>query len=243
MPQNYNQILWGEGVAYVAGVKLFEIQELIINFGLNVMEAPKGDGGGNIVIPTTQPISGRAGFLGLNSSNISSLTGGSSATGTKKRIRGEELSVSSNTVTCSQTPIENTLEVIRKGSGYQPLKRVSGSPAAADEYSISGTTITFYTGAFADATIMEVSYIYADAADGETLSFDPGDLPSSFELYGTLRTKELYTDTLADIVIYAAKCDRTGEITLGGAIGNISTHSFDFNIRIDSDGDFEIYFP
>jgi hypothetical protein len=244
MPQNLNQILWGEGVAFIDGVELFEIQELAINFGLESISAPKGDGGGNIVIPTSQPVTGRAGFLGSNASVIAALTGGSITSGaTRKRKRSEELSVSSNTVTASETPITNSMRVIEKGASKQPLKQVSGAPSSADEYQVSGTTITFNTGTFADTTVIEVSYIYADAADGETLSFNPTDLPSSFELQGALRTKELFTDVKGDLAILAAKCERTGEFGLGGAVGNISTPGFDFSIRIDNDGDLQLFFP
>lgn len=243
MAQNLSQIMWGEGVAFLDGYELFEIQELIINFGLNTLEAVKGDGGGNIVIPTNQPITGRAGFLGLNAATFSKLTGGSSATGTKKRIREEELTVSTNTVTTSQTPIANTMRVIEQGANKQPLKQVSGTPAEDDEYQISGTTITFKTGTFSDGTIMVVSYIYADAANGETVQIGTTDLPSSFELYGSLRTKEKFSNVKSDIIIYAAKCERTGEFGMGSAVGSVSTPGFDFNVEVDNPGDLEIYFP
>lgn len=235
--------MWGEGVAFLDGYELFEIQELLVNFGLNALEAVKGDGGGNIVIPTNQLITGRAGFLGLNAATFAKLTGGSSATGTKKRIREEELTVSTNTVTTSQTPIVNTMRVIEEGSNKQPLKQVSGAPSADDEYQVSGTTITFNAGAFADGTTIVVSYIYSDGADGETVQIGATDLPSSFELYGSLRTKEKFSNVKGDIIIYAAKCERTGEFSMGSAVGNISTPGFDFNVEIDNPGDLEIYFP
>jgi len=242
MAQNLNQLLWGEGVAFVGGKELFEIQELSISFALTTLTAQKGDAGGSIVIPTGQPITGRAGFLGMNAALLATLTGASSATGTIKRIREEQLTVSSNAVTASQTPIANTMRVVEQGSNNVPLKQVS-SPSSADEYSVSGTTITFNTGTFADSTVMVVSYFYTDGADGETVTIDPTDLPSSFELYGSLRTKEKFAGTKGDVILYAAKCERTSEFGLGGANGSISTPGFDFNIENDNSGDLKIYFP
>jgi hypothetical protein len=243
MAQNLNQILWGEGVVFVDNKEAFDVQEVTLTIGMETMEALKGDGGGSIVEPTAQPISGRINFLGLNSSLLATLTGGSVSSGTKKRIRSEQLTVSSNAVTTSQTPIANTLRVVEVGSNKIPLKQVSGSPSANDEYSVSGTTITFNTGAFSNGTIISVSYFYDDNADGETLSIDPGDLPDNFELYASLRTRELFGGTKGDIIVKAAKCQRTSEMTMGASIGNISTPGFDFNVRIDAAGDFQIYFP
>lgn len=242
MAENLNQIMWGEGIAFAGGKELFDIQEITINFGITGIQFQKGDGGANVFIPTGQPLTGRAGFLGLNAALLATLTGGSTATGTKKRIRSEELSVSTNTVTASQTPIANTMRVIRKGASYQPLKQVA-SPANDDEYSVSGTTITFNTGAFADAVVIQVSYVYSDGANGETLTLDPNDLPSNFELYAALRTREEFSQTKADVVAYFSSVDRNGDFGLGGSIGNASVPGFDFNINNNASGDVEIYFP
>lgn len=243
MGQNLNQILWGEGVAYLDGKELFEIQELAITFGLESLQAVKGDGGGNIVIPTNQPLTGRAGFLGINAAILAELTGATTSTGTKKRIRKEQQTVSSNAITLDNTPIANTMRVVEDGALKIPLRQVSGSPAAADEYQLSTATLTFNTGTFANGTVINVWYIYTDGADGETSQLAPGALPGAFELYGSLRTKELFGDTKDDLIFYAAKCERTSEFALGGAIGNISVPGFDFNIRIDNNGDFDVYWP
>lgn len=242
MAENLNQILWGEGVAFLAGKELFEIQNLSLNVGMSTIEAAKGDGGGQIIIPTNQPITGRAEFLGINASVLAALTGGASATGTYKRIRSEALTVGTDTITTSETPITNTLRVVAQGSNNQPLKQVA-SPSADDEYSVSGTTITFNSGAFADGTVINVSYFYNDASNGETLTIGPDDLPNSFELWGSLRTKELFSDVKGDVLFKAAKCERTSEMSFGGSIGNISVPGFDFNVRIDTEGDLEVYFP
>jgi hypothetical protein len=243
MAENLNQIMWGEGVAFIGGKEAFEVQELSINFGLSILTAQKGDAGGAISIPTGQPITGRANFLSMNAALLATLTGGSSATGTKKRIRGENLTVASNAVTASETPITNTMRIIEQGANNVPLKQVAGAPAAADEYSVSGTTITFNTGTFANGIIIEASYFYTDGADGETVTIEPTDLPDSFELYGSIRTKDKFAGTKGDIVIYAAKCERTSEIAINSGVGNIATPGFDFNIEVDNSGDLLIYFP
>jgi len=242
MAENLSQVMWGEGVAFIDGKELFEIQNLSINFGLDVLSAKKGDGGGDIIIPVNQPITGRAEGLSLNAAVLAELTGGSSATGTRTRIRSENLSVSTDTVTCSQTPITNTLRVIEQAANSQPLKQVSSSPSA-DEYTVSGTTITFNASAFEDDVVIEVSYLYDVAGSGETFSLDVTDLPSTFELYGTLRTKELFDGDKGDVTIYAAKCQRTGAVTIGGAKDSLSLIGFDFNIEIALSSDFNITFP
>lgn len=242
MAQNLNQVFYGEGVAFVDGYELFEIQELTLTLGMETLTAKKGDGGGDITIPSSQPISGRCGFLGVNATVMSTLTGGAVATGRQVRIRNEELTVASNAVTLSQTAIPNTLRIVEKGSGKKPLKRVS-SPAAADEYSVSTTTVTLNTGTFADGVVIVASYFYADASNGETLSIGPGDLPDSFEIRGSLRTKELFGDVRGDITFYAAKCERTSEMGFGSTVGNFATPGFDFNVRIDNESDFQIFFP
>jgi len=243
MAENLNQIMWGEGVAFIGGKEAFEIQELALQFGLETITGRKGDSGGNIVEITGQPITGRLGFLGFNASLMATLTGGASATGTVKRIREESLTVATNAVTTSQTPITNTMRVVESGSNKIPLLQVSGAPAAADEYQISGTTITLNTGTFSDGTIMKVSYFYLDAADGETLTIDPTDLPDSFELYASIRTREKFGGTKGDAVIYAAKCKRTGEFAFGSGIGDFTSFGFDINIEIDNAGDLLVYFP
>lgn len=242
MAENKNQILWGEGVVFIGGKELFEVQELALNFGINTLTAQKGDGGSQIVIPTGQPITGRCGFLGINSATLAVLTGATAASGANyKRIRSEELTVASDAVTTTETPIAATLRVVEKGANKVPLQQVASSPDAG-EYTVSGTTIGFNASQFADGVKILVSYIYADT-EGETVTFSPDTLPDSFALWGTLRSKELFGDVTGDVIIYAAKCDRTSEFGLGGSIGNISTPGFDFNIRVDTEGDLEFYFP
>lgn len=242
MAENLNQILWGEGVAFIDGNETFDIQEISLNFGLNTLNFTKGDGGSQVVIPTGQPITGRAGFLGLNSAILATLTGGSSAAGTVKRIRSEALTVSSDAVTTSQTAITNTLRVVESGANKTPLKQVSSSPSSG-EYTVSGTTITFNASQFEDGVVINVSYLYTDGSAGETVTIDPSDLPSNFELYATLRTRQEFSQVKGDIVIYCSSVDRTGEFTMGGSIGNVSTPGFDFNVNNNTSGDVEIYFP
>lgn len=243
MPSNQKNILWGEGVVFADGIELFDAQELSVNFGINNLSAPKGDGGGNINVSSGQPITGRINFLGMNASVLSLLTGGIVATGTTKRIRGEELTVASNAVTTSQTAIVNTLYVVEKGGNKIPLKRLaSGSPSAADEFSVSGTTITLNTGTFADGAKILASYFYLDGSNGETVSLAPNSLPDEFELMGSVRAKEAFGGTKGDMIFKAAKCTRTSEFGVGGTNGNITIPGFDFEIRIDNQGDFEAYF-
>ncbi len=236
-----NQIMWGEGIVFVDGVEAFDVQELAFNFGVEVLEAVKGDGGGNIRIPTNQPISGRCGMLGLNGPLFNKLTGASSVTGTKKRIRSEAISKVGNDLTLAQnTAIEETLRVVASGSNNLPLTRVASSPAVG-QYSFAAGVVTLNAGQ--TETEFVVSYIYTDSVNGETSQFSANSLPASFALWGSLRTKELFGNTTDDLIIYAGKCERVSEFSMGGQIGAISTPGFDFSCRVDSEGDFEVYWP
>lgn len=242
MGLNLNNYMWGVGKAFAGGKPLPEMQEIGINIGMEVLSATKGDGGGKITEPTSQPITGRINFLGMNSAIFALLTGGAVSTGSVKRVRNTQKTVSSNAISLSNTPILNTLEIVENGSSKVPLKRVA-SPAANDEYSISGTTVTFNTGAFADDTVILVSYFYDDTSNGETVKIDPGDLPDSFEVYASVRTREGYAGTLGDVVIYAAKCTRTSEFNMGASNSDIAQPGFDFEVRIDTADDFKVTFP
>ena len=235
-----NQVFWGEGVAFVDGVEVFEVQELVFNFGIEVLEALKGDGGGNIRVPTRQPISGRCGFLGMNAPLFAKLTGATNATGYRKRVRGEAQTKVTNDVTLANTPIANTVRIVADGANKLPLTQVSATPQVG-EYTISGDTITLNASQTEDDFLID--YVYVDGANGLTATIAPNSLPDSFELIGTLRTKELFADSKDDIVVYAAKCERTSEFTMGSQNGQISTPGFDFSVRIDSSGDFEVTFP
>lgn len=236
----YNQILWGEGVAFADGVELFEIQNLIVNFGVDVIEGVKGDGGGNIIVPVSQPISGRAEFLGMNPDNFAILTGASNATGRYVRVRQEAQTKSTNTITLSNTPLSNSERVIASGANKIPLKRVAATPAVG-EYTISGDTITL--NASQSESDFLIDYIYSDGSNGITSTFGPSTLPSSFEMIGTLRTKELFGDTTNDLVFKATKCERTSEFGLGAANRAFANPGFDFNIRVDSSGDLIVSWP
>ena len=242
MPENLHQSMWGEGVAFIGGKEGYDVQNLMINLGLESISFRKGDAGGNAVVNTGQPITGRLEFKGINAALLATLTGGSSATGTRTRIREEALTVATDAVTASQTPIANTMRVVEQGSNNVPLKQVAASPET-DEYTVSGTTITFNASAFEDGIIIMVSYFYVAGAAGETVTIDPTDLPGSFELQGSVRTKEHFADTKSDIIFYAAKCVRTSEIPLGGPVGDFGGIGFDFNIELDNSGDFLVYFP
>lgn len=239
MAANQNITLWGEGVIFVDGKELFEAQEVSLEIGAETISAPKGDAGGSITEIVNQPITGRVSFLGLNASILSALTGGTVSTGTIKRIRNEKLTKSTNTLTTSQTPIANTLRVVPAGANKQPLKQVASAPQVG-EYSVSGTTITL--NASQPESDFYVSYFYEDSGNGETVNLDPAQLPNEFELYASLRGKEQFSGAKMDVIVYAAKCQRTSGLSIGTTKGNFSAPGFDFSVRIDSPDDFKITF-
>lgn len=237
MTNDQNPFIYGEAVAFAGGEKLHEIQNGSINFGLKNIEAQKGDGGGQIVVPTNQELSGHVDFLGLTPAAFALLTNATNSTGTIKRIRRTLKTKASDAITLSNTPITNTLEVIPAGSNKSPLTEVASSPAVG-QYSVSGTTVTL--NASQTETTFYVAYLYSDASNSLTSKISPDALPDEFELYLTFRGKDLYPGTKGDMVIYAAKCTRTSELTLGAGNGAHATPGFDFSIRIDSADDFSL---
>lgn len=234
-----NYVMWGEGVAHVDGVELFDVQNLSVTFGVEVIEAVKGDGGGKIRLPVGSDLNGRCEFLGLNAEMLGVLAGTTSAVGTVKRIRNEEQSKSTNTVTLANTPLANSVRIVADGANKVPLKQVAATPAVG-EYSISGAAITLNASQSEDDFI--ISYMYVVAGSGLTARFGPNSLPSSFELLGSLRAKELFSDVKSDLIIKAAKVERTSELNVGAANRAFANPGFDFNIRVDSLGDLELYF-
>lgn len=237
---NQKLFIWGEGVMFVNGEEAQELQEVGLNIGINTIQAPKGDGGGNITVATGQPITGRAVLGAMNPELFAVLTGASNSTGTMKRMHKETLTKATDTLTTSQTPETDTLMVIPVGANKEPLKQVASSPQVG-EYSVSGTTITLNSSQ--PETQFNVSYFYEDSSDGQTTSFGPDDLPDEFELWASMRAKDLWPGTKGDIIINAAKCVRTSEIALGSAVGASAKPGFDFEIRVDNDGDLKVYWP
>lgn len=237
MTNDQNPFIYGEAVCYADGEKLHEIQEGSINFGLVNIEAQKGDGGGKITVPTNQEITGHVGFLGLTSAAFALLTNATNSTGTIKRVRRTLKTKSTNTITLSNSPITNTLEVIPSGSNKAPLTEVASSPAVG-QYSVSGTSITLNASQSEDD--FYVAYLWTDSSNGLTSKISPDALPDEFELYLTFRAKDLYPGTKGDMVIYAAKCSRTSELSIGAGNGANATPGFDFSVRIDSADDFSV---
>ena len=130
--------------------------------------------------------------------------------------------------------------IIPDGANKAPLKKVASAPADG-EYSVSGVTVTL-NAAQADDDFL-CSYFYASAADGLTTTIGKTDLPDDFEVYVSMRAQDLYPGTKGDIIFKCAKCTRTSELNLGPSVGAAAKPGFDFNVRIDSDGDFEMYWP
>jgi len=233
--------MWGEGVAFVDGLESFETQEILFNFGVESLEAAKGDGGGKIREVTQQLLTGRMGFLGMNPDLFGALTGATNAAGTLKRVRNESVTKSTNSLTLAQTNVnDKSLRVVPTGANKQPLSKVASSPAVG-EYSISGNVLTL--NASQTETIFTISYIYTDSSNGIASTVAPGDVPDSFELLSTIRNREQYSDVKGDIIVHALKCVRTSEFGLGASNGQISKPGFDFEIRNDASGDFKVYWP
>lgn len=241
MTDDQKLYLWGEGVMFIAGEMAPELQEVGLSFGVENITDRKGDGGGNINVSTGAPITGRMNLAAISPTLFATLTGGSNAAGTVLRKRPVTLTKSTNTLTLADaTYIVNTLVIIPSGANKAPLKKVASAPAVG-EYSISGTTVTLNASQSEDD--FTVDYFYTDAANGLTTTIEPSDLPDEFEVYTSMRAKDLYPGTKGDVIFYCAKCTRTSELNLGASVGESAKPGFDFDVRIDSSGDFLTYWP
>jgi len=99
MTNDQKHYMWGEGVMFIDGEMIPEVQEVGFNFGVENITDRKGDGGGNINVITGQPITGRISFLGMDPVLFAKLTGGSNAAGTRLRKRPTTVTKSTNTST------------------------------------------------------------------------------------------------------------------------------------------------
>lgn len=233
--------LWGEGRLFLDGNQAFDVQNLGVNFGVDTIQGVRGDGGGQIIIPVGSIITARLEFGSLTAEVFNAITGAAAATGTVKRKRSNTLTKSTNDLTIADaTYVENTLMVVPTGANKNPLKRVASSPAVG-EYTVSSTTITLNASQTEDD--FDVTYFYTDAADGSTSRFSQSSLPSSFELWGSMRHKNPYDKTKNDLVFYAANCDRTSEFGLAAGNRDFAAPGFDANIIVSSSGDLDLYWP
>ena len=236
MPKNKNVILYATGYAFLGDDDLFDITEAQLTLGLDVIEAQLKNSVHTIA--TGQPLRAHLVAAGLNLNLLSRLTGGSVASGSKRKV-DEELTKSADALTLTQTPEDtNHIRIVPVGANKSPLAQVASSPSVG-EYSISGTTVSLNASQSEDD--FRCIYFYTDSTGGDTLSIDPDDLPSSFELFLTVPARDIFPGSDGDLIIEAAKAERTSEITIGGSKGNHQAFELDVNIRNDNNGDFKIY--
>lgn len=231
-----NHILHSSGYCYLGDDDLFDVTDLQVTLGLNIIEAQLKNSVD--AIPTGQPLSGRIQVAGMNIPLLSRLTGGTVSTGSRK-LQKETLTKVSNALTLSQTPNDtDRIRITPVAADIPPLIQVASSPNTG-EYSISGTTVTLNASQSESDFLCE--YFYADASNGQTLALDPSDLPSSFKFMGAVPAKDVFSGVEGWLAIEAAKVQRTSEIVLGASKGNHTPLEFNINILNTTPGDFNIY--
>lgn len=143
------------------------------------------------------------------------LTGNSVSIKTVNIPRVEKgLTISSNTVTLKKTPVVSANITIYKSNAYgenvTKLTKVAGAPASANEFSISGTTVTFFAG-----TTGTVNIFYYESVESEVLESVAGARPifkaNAKCLLQSISNKKLY---MGDIMINA--CNVSPSISFGG---------------------------
>ncbi len=218
--------------------------------GFSVNEEPKmithkgSDGEGDTSWPIGRAVSGTITYNEVTAAFFAAMTGGALTTGTIKRVRqGEESqTISENAITLAEGAdvIGASVQLWGKNGTY--FQKVAGTPEVG-EFSLSASGVCTFNASETETTIYP-AYLYADAANGKTLTIDKHDVPSEMELYGVLRTKEIASGGLGDMVIHLAKVNRSGAINWGAeGADNTQERSVDFTARIVDPGDFKVYFP
>lgn len=123
------------------------------------------------------------------------------------------LTISSNTVTLTKTPASGANITVYKsnsfGENVTKLTKVAGAPASATEFSVSGTTVTFYAGETG-----VVNCFYYESLESEVLEAVAGARPvfkaNAKCLIQSISNKKLY---MGDIMINA--CNVSPSISFG----------------------------
>lgn len=238
MAKNEKFVIHSIGNAFVDDVDLFDILDVAVSIELQAIEAQLNSG--RHIIPTEQFIGARCVVGSWNMNLIAKLTGGTITTGASVNRVNETLTKVTNALTLSQTPEDTQhLRIVPVGSSKEPLTKVSSAPSVG-EYSISSTTVTL--NASQTETQFVCTYFYADASYGETLTIDPDDLPSSFELLACAPAKDLFPDLDGNFIIEFAKCEiLPGTVEISTGKGEARTLEFSVNVRNDTSGDVKMY--
>jgi len=222
-----------------------EFVEFQLTFGIENVVLPRGDIVSSLLIPMSQPITGRLGFRALHGTMLASLTGGTSAAGTVKWVEREAITVPSGapyTVTLANTPARtDAMQVISQDGRL--FRQVVAVGTNTGEYQISGTTMTFVAGDAGKA--LDVSYYKTVASVGETITVAPDDLPGAFQLYGSLRAydpygRAYYTDGVG---VSLNNCRRNGDFGVGATNPEVAPVGFDFLVENLVTGDVVVYTP
>jgi len=208
------------------------------------LTVPVGDLARDQHIPIRQLAEGRIEFREIHASAVASITGGAAAANTISWVEREEETIAAGVVTVgsgSDTILySDAIQIFNQTNGFR-YRLASGAPneGEAQVGTPSADDITFNTAENGD--IVEVSW-FKSVAGGETVTIEPTDMPTSFDLLVSLRAYDraggaYWTDGLH---LYLRSCKRKGDFNLvDTAVREMGTFGMDFDI----DGDIQYYTP
>lgn len=239
------QALWLDGVISFGAELIPDPISFTITRSLQMMSHPQGDGAAPLEFPTGSLVNGAITYHSMTAELFAALTGGTSSTGTIKRIRQgeEEATISTLTITLAEAGDVIPASVRLVGAAGTHFKKVASSPEVGEFSYATDTGVCTFNAAETETTIYP-DYLYAESAEGQTVTIDKNDLPAEAKLYGSIRTKDMNAGTLGDIVVELANVNLKGDLVLGGdKSGTTKEFTQEFSARITGQGDWKTYFP
>ena len=235
--------LLGKGLILdiTTGAPFGDYGELLIRFGVETINIPRGDTTGSYTIPVGTQATGRISWYDISPKHLASLIGGEHSPGSVRKKDHEAHTVPEDTlmITLVHSEVITNSEVVLAKSSER-FERVSENPLK-NEYTITDNELTFNEQNAGQEVF--ITYFHYDEAEGIQIDCSPWTLPSYFELLGSLRLLKTGIGMEAgDIVINAKRCIRISPLEVGALSGEAGRLGFDFAIENIAPGDLTIYF-
>lgn len=239
------QGLWLDGVITFGDELIPDPISFTITRSLQMISHPQGDGAAPFEFPVGSLVNGTITYHAMTAELWAALTGGTSSTGTIKRIRQgeEEATIAVNDITLTEAGDVIAASVRLIGAAGTHFKKVAATPEVGEFTYLTATGVCTFNAAETETTIYP-DYLYAESTEGQTITVDKNDLPAEAKLYGSIRTKDMNAGTLGDIVVELANVNLKGDLILGGdKSGTTKEFTQEFSARIVGQGDWKTYFP
>lgn len=170
---------------------------------------------------------------------IAMMTGNNLVTGAKEVYKRDVLTVATNKVTLSKTPVGNPISVYElnaDGSHGEELTKAA-STVATGEYSITGKELTFFAGELPNGKQVVVYYKVTTDASAETITISSDKFAGSFKLILDCIVRDAFTkqDFAAQITVHNCKMEDSWSLSMA-ADGDPSTFTMPIEVLKPSTG-------